>query len=122
MDEEDGRLGPQPGHIIGNGAYLAKYGTRQQDGFQDPGESQRLIDVTGGRALKLGRFDVLTDASTKSLRHRFKQDATGTSPNPGIGCPLVSSFWRHGRPAYFKGPIPKNPTQYEVTYENVPGK
>jgi hypothetical protein len=67
MDEEDGRLGPPPGHIIGNGAYSAKYGTRQRDGFQDPGKLKLLIDVTDGRARQPGRVDVLTDASMTSL-------------------------------------------------------
>ena len=67
MDEEDGRLGPPPGHIIGNGAYSAKYGTRQRDGFQDPGRLQLLVDVTVVRARQPGRVDVLTDASMMSL-------------------------------------------------------
>ena len=67
MDEEDGRLGPPPGHIVGNGAYSAEYGTRQQDGFQDPGMLQMLVDVTGVRALQPGRVDVLTDALMTSL-------------------------------------------------------
>ena len=67
MDEDDGRPGPPPGHIIGNGAYSAKYGTRQQDGFQDPGKLKPLIDVTDGRARQLGRVDVLTDALMTSL-------------------------------------------------------
>ena len=67
MDEEDGRLGPPPGHIIGNGAYSAKYGTRQRDGFQNPGRLKLLIDVTDGRARQPGRVDVLTDASMTSL-------------------------------------------------------
>ena len=69
MDEEDGRLGPLLGHIIGNGAYSAKYGTRQQRGFQDPGRLQKLMDVTGGRARQTGRADVLTDALANSLCH-----------------------------------------------------
>jgi hypothetical protein len=67
MDEEDGRLGPPPGHIIGNGPYSAKYGARQQDGFHDPGLLEPLVDVTDGRARQLGRIDVLTDASAMSL-------------------------------------------------------
>ena len=68
MDEEDGRLGPLLGHIIGNGAYSAKYGTRQQDGFQDPGRLQLLLmDVTGDRARQIGRIDVLRDALMMSL-------------------------------------------------------
>jgi hypothetical protein len=67
MDEEDGRLGPPPGHIIGNGPYSAKYGTRQRDGFQDPGKLKPLIDVTDGRARQPGRTDVLTDALMMSL-------------------------------------------------------
>jgi hypothetical protein len=67
MDEEDGRPGPPPGHIIGDGSYFAKYGTRQQEGFQDPGRLKLLIDVTEGRARQSGRVDALTDASTMSL-------------------------------------------------------
>ena len=51
MDEEDGRLGPTPGHIIGNVAFTAPIG------------------VTALRARQVGRADALTDASTKSLRH-----------------------------------------------------
>ena len=69
MDEEDGRLGPLPGHIIGTGSYFARYGTRQRDGFQEPRKLKLLMDVTGGTARQLGRCDVLTDASTMSLRH-----------------------------------------------------
>ena len=67
MDEEDGRLGPSPGHIIGNGACSAEYGTRQQDGFQNPGVLKLLMDVTGSRARQPGRVDVLTDALMMSL-------------------------------------------------------
>jgi hypothetical protein len=74
MDEEDGRLGPLLGHIIGNGAYSAKYGTRQQDGFQDPGRLQILLmDVTGDRARQIGRIDVLRDALMMSLRHSLQK-------------------------------------------------
>jgi hypothetical protein len=69
MDEEDGRLGPPLGHIIGNGAYSAKSGTRHPDGLQDPDRLQRLMDVTGGRARQTGRADVLADALTNSLCH-----------------------------------------------------
>ena len=50
MDEEDGRLGPPPGHITGN----------------------LPIDVTGGRTQQTGRDDVLTDAPKMSLRHLQK--------------------------------------------------
>src|SRR5579863_798423 len=81
MDEEDGRLGPPPGHIVGDGAYSAEYGTRQQDGFQDPGMLQMLIDVTGVRALQPGRVDVLTDASMMSLRSILRPAST---PAPNI--------------------------------------
>ena len=74
MDEEDGRLGPLLGHIIGNGAYSAKYGTLHQDGFQDPGRSQMLLrDVTGDRARQIGRIDVLRDALMMSLRHSLQK-------------------------------------------------
>ncbi len=48
MDEEDGRLGPLPGHNIGNA-------------------SPRPMNVTGSRAQQDGPADVLTDASTMSL-------------------------------------------------------
>ena len=67
MGEEDGRLGPPPGHIINEGQYLARYGARQQDGTQDPGELKSLIDVTGSRARQTGRVDVLRDALMMSL-------------------------------------------------------
>jgi hypothetical protein len=67
MDEEDGRLGPPRGHIIGNGA--AKCRPRQQHGSEDPGRLQKLIDVTDGRARQTGRADVLTDALANSLCH-----------------------------------------------------
>ena len=50
MDEEDGRLGPTPGHIIA-----------------DPISRQSLMHVTDLRARQIGRADVLSDASTKSL-------------------------------------------------------
>ena len=72
MEEEDGRLGPPRGHIIGTGPYSAKYGTRQLDGFQDPGRLQMLVDVTGVRARQFGASDVLTDASMDSLPHPFR--------------------------------------------------
>ena len=48
MDEEDGRLGPQFGHVLGIS----------------------LIDVTGSRAQQPGHVDVPKDAPKKSLRHR----------------------------------------------------
>jgi hypothetical protein len=67
MDEEDGRLGPPPGHIINAGQCLARYGARQQDGTQDPGKLKSLIDVTGSRARQTGRVDVLRDALMMSL-------------------------------------------------------
>jgi len=67
MGEEDGRLGPPPDHIINEGQYLARYGARQQDGTQDPGELKSLIDVTGSRARQTGRVDVLRDAFMMSL-------------------------------------------------------
>jgi hypothetical protein len=70
MDEEDGRRGPLPGHIIGNGPYSAEYGARQQDGFPDP-DGLKLMDVTGGRAHQPGRVDVLTDASMMPLCSPF---------------------------------------------------
>ena len=47
----------------------------------------------GPRGPQLGRFDVLTDAATKSLRHTPKQISTGTHPGPGIWC-HVSAPWR----------------------------
>lgn len=87
MDEEDGRLGPRPGHIIGNGTCFAKYGTRQQDGFQDPDRLQWLMDVTGGMARQPGRCDVLTDASMKSLRRPkyFKRTGCRVPQVPVLG-------------------------------------
>jgi hypothetical protein len=67
MDEEDGRLGPPRGHIVGDGA--SKCGPRQQPGSEDSGRLQKLIDVTDGRARQTGRADVLTDALANSLCH-----------------------------------------------------
>ena len=64
MDEEDGRLGPRPGHIIGSG-------------ILDPARLQPLMNVTGSVARQIGPTDVLPDASTKScaipriLRYRM---------------------------------------------------
>jgi hypothetical protein len=69
MDEEDGRLGPPPGHIIDVGPYPARCGTRQQGGAQHPDELRLLMDVTGSRAQQIGRIDVLRDALMMSLCH-----------------------------------------------------
>ena len=46
MDEEDGRLGPPSGHIVG----------------------KLPMNVTGGRTQQPGHVDVRPNASTKSLR------------------------------------------------------
>jgi hypothetical protein len=96
MDEEDGRLGPPPGHIIGNRAYSAKYGTRQLDGFQDPGTLQLLIDVTGDRARQSARADVLADASTKSLRQTSTYLQASGARNRVLGAPSISRRLRNG--------------------------
>lgn len=72
MDEEDGRLGPQPGHIIDEGSYRARYAAQQQVGAQIPGRLKSLNDVTGSRAQKFGRIDVLRDALMMSLCHAPK--------------------------------------------------
>jgi hypothetical protein len=112
MDEEDGRLGPPPGHIIGNGAYSAKYGTRQRDGFQDPGRLQLLVDVTVVRARQPGRVDVLTDASMMSLC---------SSPANIWSC--AGDLLRSLYPAHPQIPSVRIHTRLkENCYENVPGK
>jgi len=64
MDEEDGRLGPTPGHIIGNAAIAAP------------------VDVTALRARQSGRTDALTDAFTKPLHN-----SSANLPNPGCSMP-----------------------------------
>ena len=48
MDEEDGRLGPLPGHIVG-------------------ARSRRQMNVTGSRAQQTGRVDAPQDARATSL-------------------------------------------------------
>ena len=96
MDEEDGRLGPPPGHIIGNGTYSAKYGTRQPDGIQNPGRLQLLVDVTGVRAWQSGRADVLADASTKSLRQTSAYLQASGARNRVLGAPSISRRLRNG--------------------------
>ena len=112
MDEEDGRLGPPPGHIIGNGAYSAKYGTRQQDGFQDPGKLRLLIDVTDGRARQPGRVDVLTDALMTSLCFRSQ-----------IFCSCAGALDVFSFPAHSQIPnIRIHIRLKENCHENVPGK
>jgi hypothetical protein len=73
MDEEDGRLGPPPGHIIDVGSYAARCGIRQQGGAKDPGELRSPIDVTGSRARQIGRVDVLRDALMMSLCHPLQK-------------------------------------------------
>ena len=65
MDEEDGRLGPPPGHIIG------KAPTRPP-----------LMHVTGGRAQHTGRADVLWDALAMSLCHPSLTDYNSSFPAP----------------------------------------
>ncbi len=106
MDEEDGRPGPPPGHIIGNGAYSAEYGTLQRDGFQDPDRLKLLIDVTGVRARQTGRADVPTDASTKSLCN----SPLNFLPSTGVLLPSSVSGARakskHSHPYPFQGELP----------------
>jgi hypothetical protein len=105
MDEEDGRLGPPPGHIIGDGAYSAKYGTRQQDGFQDPDRLKLLIDVTDVRARQPGRSDVLADASTKSLCNSsliLMSGARMVLSSPMSGARAKS---KHSHPYPFRGEL-----------------
>ena len=93
MDEEDGRLGPPPGHIIG------KAPTRPP-----------LMHVTGGRAQHTGRADVLWDALAMSLCHPYL-----TRFNPSISA-LVSSSLLPTVPRLSSLRIK------EKCYENVPGK
>ena len=65
MDEEDGRLGPLRGHIIGK-------------------VSASLMDVTGSRAQHDGRADVLWDALTMSLCLPPKHSSLKTHQMPRV--------------------------------------
>jgi hypothetical protein len=65
MDEEDGRLGPQPGHNIGKVYTLP-------------------MDVTGSRAQQTGRVDALQDARTKSLCHLREHSYPQISGKPQV--------------------------------------
>lgn len=99
MDEEDGRLGPPPGHIIGN----------------------LLIDVTGGRTQQPGRDDVLTDADMKSLRHQ----SINLLRVLELGCPIHFAQFAKWVGYHDSSCLiwhSKNSTQHEVNHENVPGK
>jgi hypothetical protein len=93
MDEEDGRLGPPPGHIIG------KAPTRLL-----------LMHVTGGRAQQTGRADVLWDALAMSLCHPYLTHFSPSSPSQFLHpfCPAI--------------PRISSIRIKEKCYENVPGK
>lgn len=81
MDEEDGRLGPTPGHIIGN--RIVRYPP---------------LNVTDLRARQIGRVDVLTDALAKSLCHSH-------SHLQSLGAPSLD-FETWGRIPFLKRPTP----------------
>ena len=100
MDEEDGRLGPPPGHIIDVGSCPPRYGPRQRAGAHDPGELRTLIDVTGSRARQTGRVDVLRDALMMSLCSLLKH----------FRCDVQVSIPRHW-PNFRTS---KDPIQFEV--------
>jgi len=115
MDEEDGRLGPTPGHILGNVALAAP------------------TDVTALRALQSGRADALTDASTKSLRHQQKDLRLSGAYHSGA--PSIERFLLDGWESTLTGRAPhvstfapqedqskRTTNQHEVNHENVPGK
>jgi hypothetical protein len=113
MDEEDGRLGPPPGHIIGNGAYFTKYEARQQDGSPDPCRLKLLIDVTEGRARQSGSIDVLTDVCMMSL---CSAPLLQTPSRAGIRV-------AHSAPAHPQIPCIRIHIRLkENCHENVPGK
>jgi hypothetical protein len=77
----------------------------------------------GPTVQQLGRFDVLTDASTKSLRHlSTKVPISEFQTQPFIWVPQVPVL-RPGMDLYNPEDLTRSrPITNEVNHENVPGK